>query len=149
MKKIHEYIATVCGVGHLTMMPGTWGSLAGLAPAIILHTRPILCFIIFLAFFLIGVISSGKVEEDSNIKDPSFVVIDEFAGILLIFLFIPVTVPIIIVGFVLYRVFDIVKVPPARAFEKIKGGWGIMLDDLASAVYTNITLHLLLLIFRR
>ena len=58
--------------------------------------------------------------------------------------FLELTPIYIILGFCLYRAMDILKPPPARQFERIKGGWGIMLDDLAAAVYTNLILRLII-----
>jgi len=86
------------------------------------------------------------VEKGSYQKDPGFIVIDEFANIFPVFLFIPLSVKTIIIGFILYRVFDIIKVPPMKKLEKLHGGWGIMLDDLISGIYANLILHVLLFI---
>ena len=144
MKKIHDIIATVGGLGRLPLAPGTWGSLAGLGLCLILHGNTVWYLITFVALFAVGVISSDKVEAESGQKDPRSVVIDEFACIFLVYLFIPLNLSVIIAGFVLYRVFDITKVPPMRSLENLKGGWAIMLDDLAAAIYSNLILRILL-----
>lgn len=146
MRRVYSFLATVCGIGHLPVMPGTWGSLAALPLAVFLHEKIIISLIVFAALFIIGVISSEKTEKDYGIKDPSFIVIDEFAGVFLIFLGVPVKPFILIMGFVLYRLMDIVKVQPARSLEKLKGGWGIMLDDLVCGIYTNLILRCLILL---
>lgn len=92
-----------------------------------------------------GVISSGIVEKESGTKDPSSVVIDEFAGIFVVFCFLPLRPGVVIAGFILFRLFDIVKPYPIRFLERVGGGWGIMLDDLLAAVYANLALRVILL----
>ena len=145
--KVHEMIATVFGAGYAPIAPGTAGSLAGLILYIMLHDWPVLLFIVFGTFFAAGVIAAGAVEKEAGEKDPSKVVVDEFACIPVVFMFIPFKAALIVTGFILYRLFDILKVPPMNKLENIHGGWGIMLDDLMAAVYANLCLHLIVLIF--
>ena len=143
MKKTYELIATVLRLGYFPFAPGTVGSLAGLIPCLILHEYIILYVIAFLILFAAGVIASDKVEKESGQKDPSFVVIDEFACIFLVFLLIPLKPLYIIIGFIIYRIMDIFKPPPIKAIEKLRGGWGIMLDDAMAAIYANLILQIL------
>ncbi|MFH1877684.1 MAG: phosphatidylglycerophosphatase A, partial [Candidatus Omnitrophota bacterium] len=119
---IHYVFATVFGTGFIPFAPGTWGSLAGLALCMVLHSHLILYLAVFVVLFFSGVFCSGKVEAASGEKDPSIVVIDEFACIFPAFLFVRMDLPIIVIGFVLYRVFDILKVPPMRRMEGLNGG---------------------------
>lgn len=70
--------------------------------------------------------------------DPSIVVIDEIVGIWITLLFLPKIIPVMIIGFLAFRAFDILKPQPARNFEKIPNGWGIMLDDVIAGIYANI-----------
>ena len=77
-------------------------------------------------------------------KDPRRIVVDEYASLLLPLFFTPARMVPLVVTFLVFRFFDIVKPPPVRNVEKLKGGWGIMLDDLLAAVYTTIVI----LIFR-
>jgi len=144
-KNIHERIATVCGIGYFPIAPGTAGSFAGLILCLLLHSHIVLYITAFIILFTAGVISSGMVERGSVQKDPGFIVIDEFANIFPVFLFIPLSVNVIIAGFILYRIFDIIKIPPLKKLEKLHGGWGIMLDDLASAIYANLILQILII----
>ncbi|MGB3113566.1 MAG: phosphatidylglycerophosphatase A [Candidatus Omnitrophota bacterium] len=143
MKKVHEYIATIFGLGYFAVASGTVGSFAGLIVCLLLHRYIFLYVGVFLVLFAAGVISAGKKEAETNQKDPACVIIDEFACIFLVFLFIPLTPLYIIAGFIIYRVMDIVKLPPMRTIEKLKGGWGIMLDDAVAAIYSNIILHII------
>lgn len=143
MKNIHERIATVFGLGYFPIAPGTAGSAAGLILCLLLHSNPVIYILTFIILFVAGVVTSNKVESQSGIQDPSHVIIDEFACIFVVFLFIPISFPLVAAGFILYRVMDVAKFPPMSFLEKLKGGWGIMLDDLMAAIYTNIILHIL------
>jgi phosphatidylglycerophosphatase A len=144
MRNVHERIATIFGLGYFPVASGTAGSLAGLVLCLLLHRNVFIYILTFIILFVAGVITSNKVESESRIQDPSHVIIDEFACIFIVFLFIPLSFPIVAIGFGLYRVIDIAKLPPMGLLEKLKGGWGIMLDDLLAAVYTNIILHILI-----
>ena len=141
MKKAYRAISTVFGIGRVPAAPGTAGSLAGLFLCLILHGYPVVYVGVFIFLFTAGVISSGRMEEDTGEKDPQSVVIDEFACIFLVYFLVPINVLTIITGFILYRLIDIFKIPPMRSLEKLKGGWGIMLDDLAAGVYVNVILQ--------
>lgn len=143
MAKIHEAIATVFGLGHLPWAPGTWGSAAGLALCLALHGMPIVYFAVFAVIFAVGIAAADAVRRKDGVKDPSYVVIDEFSCVFLVFAFVPMTVVHVVLGFALFRFFDIVKPEPIRSVERIKGGWGIMLDDAVAAVYANLILQIL------
>jgi len=140
----HKLIATVFGIGYCPIAPGTAGSLAGLGLCLVLHQNLIVYLTAFALLFAAGVRSAGKAEEESGTRDPSFIVIDEFAGIFIVFILVPVNMATIITGFGLYRLFDIVKIPPLKLLEKPRKGWGIMLDDAGAAVYANLILQILL-----
>ena len=97
---------------------------------------------IFLPVFLLGLITSHSAEKDLG-KDSGRIVIDEFCGYLLAVIFIPKKTGYLLVSFVLFRVFDILKPPPIRKIENfVAGGAGIMLDDILAAVYTNVCIQL-------
>jgi len=137
-----KFISTVGFVGYIPFAPGTFGTLAGLVFMVVL--RPALPLHIALSVFsiIIGVISSTHAERLFNKKDPSYVVVDEFAGYIISLLFLPLTWGYIIAAFFLFRIFDIIKPPPLRRLESdLKGGLGIMADDIGAAVYTNLLLQ--------
>ena len=137
-----KFISTVGFIGYIPFAPGTFGTLAGLVVMVIL--RPALPLHIALSVFSIitGVISSTHAERLFNKKDPSYVVIDEFAGYIVSLLFLPLSWGYIIAAFFLFRIFDIIKPPPLRRLEySLKGGFGIMADDIGAAVYTNLLLQ--------
>ncbi|MDO9288052.1 MAG: phosphatidylglycerophosphatase A [Thermodesulfovibrionales bacterium] len=141
-------MSTVGFVGYLPFAPGTFGTLAGLVVMVIL--RPALPLHIALSVFSIitGVISSTHAERLFNKKDPSYVVVDEFAGYIVSLLFLPLSWGYMVAAFFLFRIFDIIKPPPLRKLEySLKGGFGIMADDIGAAVYTNLLLQAWRLIF--
>jgi len=136
-------IATVFGLGKLPLAPGTWGSFAGLILCMVLHANLILYITVFTGLLFLGAFAAGEAERIVGGKDPACIVIDEFVCIFPVFFLIPADPLYVFTGFVLYRLMDVIKLPPARRLEKIEGGWGIMLDDLSAAVYTNLILHII------
>lgn len=91
----------------------------------------------------LGVWSSGRLEKMYG-KDPSAAVIDEVLGMAVTLIHAPITPFTLVLGFGLFRVFDILKLPPGRRLERLPGGWGIMLDDLCAGVYAFVVLQLVL-----
>ena len=92
---------------------------------------------------LISVWASTIAEEIFSKTDPGQVVADEVCGFLVTMILVPSTLSNIFLGFLLFRFFDITKPYPVRKFEKLPGGWGIVIDDIAAGVYACITLHIL------
>ena len=145
------WIATVLGVGCVPLAPGTAGSAVGLALVIAFRPASLgpLWWVVCLAactgvLFALGVWSAGKAEKIFGCVDPRQVVIDEVTGQIITFLATPrVTWMELIVGFILFRAFDIVKPFPARQAERFPGGWGIMLDDVVAGLYSLIVLAIL------
>jgi phosphatidylglycerophosphatase A len=162
------FIATACGLGYIPVAPGTWGSAAGVLLTIVVtwltsrgtlaavrmersvnFWREILIpgyawFLIALAVAAIGVWASSQVSRYSHEKDPQFVVVDEVSGQLFTYAF-AFTVgnwKYLLLGFILFRVFDIWKPFPARQAESLPGGWGIMADDWVAGIYAAIGLWL-------
>ncbi|MDP8257888.1 MAG: phosphatidylglycerophosphatase A [Candidatus Aadella gelida] len=140
---IYKLIATVFGIGYSPIAPGTLGSIAGLALCLAVHGNISSYIILFILLFAVGVPISNEVEKRGGRKDPSFIIIDEFACIFAVFLFVPLTWPVILIGFAVYRIIDITKIPPLKTLEKLPGGWAIMLDDLAAAIYANLVLQII------
>jgi phosphatidylglycerophosphatase A len=95
-----------------------------------------------LAVFVIGWWAAGRLARHLGIEDPSVVVIDEVLGMFVSLLGLPFDPVVAVVGFVLFRIFDIVKPYPARALEHLPGGLGIMADDVAAGVYANLVLRI-------
>ena len=136
MKSLGVGIATVGGVGWFPIAPGTAGSAVGVA--IYLVTRGWSApaqVAVLLGITLVGLWAAGVAETELKKQDPGPVVIDEVAGQLVTLLLTGVGWRGAIVGFFVFRVLDILKPFPARRFERLHGGFGIMADDLMAGVY--------------
>jgi phosphatidylglycerophosphatase A len=90
--------------------------------------------------FVIGTLASAKMEVVYG-EDPPIVVIDEFVGMWISLLWLPKSIVLSFIAFVLFRLFDIFKPPPARQLEALRNGFGIMLDDVAAGIYANMVLQ--------
>jgi phosphatidylglycerophosphatase A len=132
-------IVTAGGLGRIPFAPGTWGTLPGVAIALLLPGGPWWPFWLGGAFLLVSALNillCPWAERTSGKKDPSFFVIDEVAGYLVVVAGPEKpTVAAAIVAFFLFRLFDVLKPPPARQAERLPAGWGILLDDVAAGVY--------------
>jgi phosphatidylglycerophosphatase A len=136
-------IATWFGAGLLPVAPGTWGSLAALPCAwiIVYLAGPAALVAAALIVFPLGCWAGGVVARASGRHDPGFIVVDEVAAQWLVLAAVPLDWRWYLAGFVLFRVFDVVKPWPARLVErKLKGGFGIMLDDIVAALYAVLVL---------
>ena len=137
MKHFLSYIlATGVGSGYAPIAPGTAGSLLALILYILFPLTPWWWLGITILTAIIGIMTGTYVEGQTK-KDPGIVVIDEMAGQWLSLLFLPRTIPVFIAGFLLFRILDIVKPFPANSSQNLKGGLGIMLDDIIAGIYTN------------
>ena len=139
-------LATSLGVGYAPFAPGTFGSAAGLVLWALVPWTPAPSLVLTLVVFVVGVWAAGAVERHSGKTDPGIVVIDEVLGMLVTLLFQPVSWPVAVVGFLLFRVFDVLKPYPANKLEHLHGGLGIMADDAMAGVYANIVLRLVVLV---
>lgn len=138
--------ATWFGSGLLPGMPGTWGSLAALPVAALIHwlSGPWGLMIATLIVIAAGTVVAEFYERRSGEKDPQTVVIDEVAGQWLTLVPLGLGLWSYVLGFLAFRFFDTLKPWPIRRFEKIPGGWGIMVDDLVAAGYAGLTAYLIL-----
>lgn len=148
------WVATFFGVGYLRPGPGTHASVITVLFWWILTMRlaptqhlPVLA-VLALVVTLVGILTAGIVARESGGKDPQHVVIDEVAGQMIALLsfpfFVPLTWKYLLASLILFRAFDIVKPPPVRQLEKLPGGWGIMLDDVAAGLLALVSLQLLI-----
>jgi len=146
MTRVALLVSSVGGVGRAPIAPGTAGSAAALAlfALIRLADSPVLEIAAILFLLLVGTWSAGVAERVLGRSDPGQVVIDEVVGLLLTLALIPVGVRGALVGFALFRVFDIIKPFPCARLEKLDGGVGIMADDVMAGLYGNACLRVLL-----
>jgi phosphatidylglycerophosphatase A len=152
---ISYFIATGLGLGYLKPGPGTWGSLLGVGISVLLNLvesrwfaepreAEALTWTVVVVISLAGVFTATRVARHSGGKDPQFVVIDEISGQLL-----ALSIPFAalnwkswLLGFILFRVFDIWKPFPAGRAESLPAGWGIMADDWIAGIYAALGLWL-------
>ena len=148
MNRILKHIATLGFIGYIPVAPGTVGSLAALAVFMFLRPSISLQVAILLIMIPLATISSHVAERLLNEKDSSHIIIDEFCGYFLSVLFVPYSAGYALAAFFLFRFFDILKPFPVGRMEKLKGGIGIVADDIMAAIYTNAILHIWVLIIR-
>ncbi|AJE02207.1 phosphatidylglycerophosphatase A family protein [Geobacter pickeringii] len=138
--------ATWCGTGLSPFAPGTVGTLGAIPFYLVLARLPLPLYLLTtVAFIFFAAWISGRAEEIYDAKDPGRIVIDEVAGYLVTMTAAPAHWQSVLLGFFLFRFFDVVKIPPARYFDRsVKNGWGVVLDDVAAGVYACAVLHLAL-----
>jgi phosphatidylglycerophosphatase A len=145
MSSYHRFIVKLISsfffVGYLPLVPGTFGSLAGLA--IFFFVKGSTFDLIFVTFIVtvLGFLASQEAEKVFNKKDDRRIVIDEVSGMLISLLFLPPDPAIILFAFFIFRALDTLKPYPANGLQKLKGGLGVMSDDIVAGIYTNITLQ--------
>lgn len=133
--------------GYIPVASGTFGSFVALLIYFIPgFEKPEVIIPMIVLIFAAGVFISFKFEDVYG-KDPSECTIDEVTGTWIALVFLPKTIGIALTSFFIWRILDIIKPFPARQSEKLKGGWGIMVDDVISALYTLIIMHLIIFIF--
>jgi phosphatidylglycerophosphatase A len=143
MAFLSKLVSTVLFIGYLPVMPGTWGSLAGLGVFLLVKGDPLLTGLWFAVALALGFSFTGAAERAFGKSDPGVVVIDEVAGMLLSLLCVPYDLKLALIGFLLFRIFDTLKPFPAGRLQDLHGAAGIMLDDVAAALYTNFLLQII------
>lgn len=144
-----HFLAFGLGLGFMPIAPGTAGTLLGVILYYLNISYSIVNEVILvLVASIIGIYLCGKTARDINYHDHPGIVWDEVAGYLVTMLFVPFSVFNIIIGFILFRIFDIVKPWPIKAIDqKVAGGLGIMLDDIIAGVFSCVSLHMYLFVF--
>lgn len=140
-----HFLAFGLGSGAAPRAPGTFGTLAALALYLVLPAMtPVVYLLFLLAGFVLGVWLCGKTAQDIGVHDHGGIVWDEFIGFWLTMFLAPPGLVWLLCGFVLFRLFDIVKPWPIRWFDRhVHGGFGIMIDDVLAGVMAWICLQLL------
>lgn len=139
-----EVLATGLYLGYLPNMPGTFGSLLGFFLACLMPEDLFAYSGILLLLTVIAIWSADAYCGKKGVKDPPEVVSDEVVGAIATYFAIPCSPLALFAGFFLFRAFDIFKPPPVRSCERARGGFGIVLDDLAAGVYANTALRILI-----
>ena len=153
MKTIYKIIASGFGSGYSPFAPGTVGSAVGCLLVYFFHfifsaydysIFALLFFTYCLFIILTGIVTVNKLEAEWGNDAPKFT-IDEIAGMSISLLFVPLNWTNILIAFILFRFFDILKPFGIRSLEKLHGGLGVMLDDVLAGIYANIILHVILI----
>ena len=140
-------LATGFGSGYSPFAPGTAGSAVGLLFVWGMSTLGLTGQLVaVLVVTVVSMIAADIVATSMGLKDPGLIVADEVAGMMVTMIAIPLSLKSLLLGFILFRVMDVVKPPPARQFEHFKGGIGIVADDLMAGVYAQLVLRGVLMV---
>jgi len=137
--------ASVFFIGYLPLIPGTFGSIAGVGLFYLLQGSgwPVY-FLGILCVIILGLLTSGRMEKLLKKKDPGCVVIDEVMGMLVALSFLPADLKIVVPAFLIFRILDTFKPYPAGRLQNLRGAAGVMIDDLIAGIYTNVVLQIIL-----
>lgn len=131
-------------IGYLPFIPGTFASLVGLGIFYLMKDSLPHLAIFTAAMLILGFLVAGRLEEILKKKDSRCIVIDEISGMLLSLIWLPYDIKVVLAAFFLFRLLDSLKPYPAGLLQNLRGGKGVMLDDIVAGVYTNIILQLAL-----
>lgn len=143
MTRLAVFIATVGYCGYFPVAPGTVGSAAGLVVYLLVWwtQSPVVEVALIVLLFAAGVWAGTTSERYFGGIDPGPIVLDEVVGMLITLAFIPVGLSGALIGFLLFRLFDVLKPFPAGRLERLHGGLGVMADDAMAAIYANLALR--------
>ena len=138
------FLATGFGIGHIPFAPGTFGSIPGLPLGFILSGLELPLAVAGAGMFVLGAVwIAGTAEKQLQQSDPGCIVIDEIAGMAVTFIGLPFNLTIGFVGFVIFRLLDVFKPFPIRLLEqRLEGGWGVVMDDVAAGIIANMVLRI-------
>ncbi|MEW5994696.1 MAG: phosphatidylglycerophosphatase A [Candidatus Zixiibacteriota bacterium] len=153
MTKIENYlvrlVATGLYSGYSPLVPGTVGTIpAWLIGFFLIRGNTLALIAVCIVCFFVSVWASGKAEISLG-HDCRKIVIDEWAGMFLTFLFVPYSLTNYVIAFVAFRAFDVIKAPPAGQLEKLPGGWGVTMDDVVAGVQANIVTQVVIYLLAR
>jgi phosphatidylglycerophosphatase A len=138
------FLAAGLGAGYTPIAPGTAGTLVAIPIYYFLSFIPFPLYeLTILTFFFFSSWIAERAQGYWQKRDDRRIVIDEMMGYFLTMLWVPRTFVFIVLGFFLFRLFDVVKPPPIRLLEKARGGYGVVLDDVMAGVYSNIILQII------
>ena len=141
MNRAARSLALFFGVGRLPWAPGTWASAAALPLFWMLMDRPWVHAGALILLMAVGIPACTVAEKLEGERDPNSVVLDEVVGMGTALLFLPKDPSLVVMAFILFRLFDIWKPWPIRRLQDLPGGWGIMVDDVLAGLYACAWLH--------
>ncbi len=130
------FLATAGFTGHIPLLAGTLASLEGVLLSLIVNSNPWLKAMVLIVALISGTYLAGRVEKISGIKDNHSIVIDEVIGAIVATFFLPPRIWLWIFAFIAFRAFDWLKPFPIRRIEKLRGGIGIVADDVLAGLYS-------------
>ncbi len=143
LRRVGLFVATCGYLGYVPIAPGTFGSAAGLAVFyVVRHAESAGVEVaVIAALFTVGVWAGTVAERHFGATDPAPIVVDEVVGMLVTLALLPVNVTGALVGFVVFRILDVLKPWPSARLEALPGGLGVMADDGMAAIYGNILMR--------
>jgi len=138
LDNISKFIASFFGIGFIPLMPGTFGSLAGAGIYYLLRNNEFIFYTLLFFLAVAGFMVSAREEIAFKKKDSRLIVIDEVVGAMISFIAVPFNMLNLVIVFVLFRIFDVFKPYPIRLLEKAPAGFGVILDDVAAGICSNI-----------
>ncbi|MBU0634797.1 MAG: phosphatidylglycerophosphatase A [Candidatus Omnitrophica bacterium] len=147
MQKIVRCLATFFYIGYLPKMPGTYASFIGILIYFFIRNSFSAYLIVCALLAIIGFWTGTRAKKMFGEKDSRLIVIDEVCGMVLCFFLISASFTKLLLGFALFRIFDIIKPFPANIVQRLKGSPGIMGDDIIAALYTNLALRVFMAVF--
>lgn len=139
---IAEFFSTFCYVGYFPFAAGSLATVIGGLIAGVLVFHPFVVLLLFVIVTALGFLLSSRMEQIAGEKDPSCIVIDEVSGALIAFFMLPLSWPVFMTTFFVFRAFDMWKIYPADVFERRHGGVGVMMDDIVAGIYTNLIMQI-------
>ena len=142
--KLIKLIASCLYLGYVPYAPGTFGSAFGLGIYFLTRANSTIYLLAVVTTTILGFFVCNKAEKIFGHKDARRIVIDEASGMLIALMFIPYDIWTVWLCFVLFRFFDGVKPYPLRRLQRLRGAWGVMLDDIGAGIYVNICIQIFL-----
>ncbi|MEP4545891.1 MAG: phosphatidylglycerophosphatase A [Saccharospirillum sp.] len=139
-----HFLAFGLGSGAAPKAPGTFGTLAAVPLFLLLSLLPLwLYLVVVVASFVLGCYLCDRVSRDMGVHDHGGIVWDEFVGFWITMIAVPVSLWTVVLGFILFRIFDIIKPWPIGWLDRrVEGGLGIMIDDVIAGIFAGVILHL-------
>jgi len=149
IQQIAVIFSTGLYTGYSPIAPGTVGTIVAVLLYLALsRLSPVLYGITVLAFLLMACWTAGMAEHILRTRDSQRIVIDEVAGFLVTMTFLPPTTGHMLLGFALFRLFDMVKPFPIRRLEGLKGGYGVVADDVMAGIYANMVVRVCIFLWQ-